>query len=533
MDFVFNIMRAAGHILLPMFFRPRTHAGLYGVLHAIVVILVTGGLGYLQWHFGLKKFVGYGPNWLRISWLPVMFALCYLLAWFAWWLWKLFQTDDEAARFSDLDACWAEIMAALSKSGIGLGDTPIYLALGRFRGQDGGFFQTGQPLAINGAPGDGAPVQLYAHREAIYLTCTGASLAGRQANLLEGAAAAGAPSATGSVGINVDKSIGMSEVAGTGSPIGDVQQIIRKARDENRGLTADEHRQIRELTGVSGDTNKQALRSSHQSVLKSAEEADEHTARLRYLCRLLSRAREPLCPLNGVILMVTLNATDTDEDAQQFGLVLQRDLQTIRESARLHCPIFALVGDMQRLQGADDFLAQFPADKRRQRMGKGFPLVPDLPADAVLGAVESSVRWIFDALIPYWVFKLFRVELHNSPVKMVVDGNAQLFFFLNDLRERSARLSRLVARAVVFGLEAPPLFGGCYLAGPDTGSGAPFVPGFLKRLDEAQGFVAWTADAFAADASYSSRTKFGYTLLGLGAIAVAALAVWVFFLRKG
>jgi hypothetical protein len=532
LNFVFNILRLSGYILLPMFFRAPSHAGLLGVLHALVIVAITAGLGFLHIHFHWKQYLDHGPEWLRQIWAPVLFLLCYLLAWFGWWLWKLFRTEETAGQFPDLDACWAEAQAALQKVGIGLGDTPVYLVLGKLRGDEAALFQHGSALAVNGVPGTGAPLRVYAHREAIYVTCTGASLSGRQAELLEGpvseiSVAGEAGSVGGSIGL--DKSIGMS--AGGGGPLADVQLIIRRARDENRSLTASEHQRIRELTGMAGGGRQAgdgaATTRAHASVFRNADEAEHHAARLHYLGRLLAGSRGPLCPCNGIVLLVSMAATDNDDDAQQASLAGLRDLQTIRDSARLHCPVFALVGDLDHLVGAREFMAHFPADKLRQRLGKSFPLVPDIGPDAVPAAVETSVRWIFDSLLPFWVFKLFRVESAGASASSSVDANAHLFQFLNDLRPRAARMARLISKAVVFGSDAPPLFGGCYLAGSESGRGFAFVPGFLKRLDDAQGYVAWTAEAFESDARYRGRTQMGYVALAAGVALVAALAGWV------
>ena len=177
---------------------------------------------------------------------------------------------------------------------------------------------------------------------------------------------------------DIEKSIGMSMASG--GALRDVQGIIRRAREENRSLTADEHRMIRELTGVNPATaGPGESRRSHASILKSPAEADECAARLRYLCRLIGRSRWPLCTLNGVVTLVSLNATDTDDDAQQ----------AVREAARLHCPVFTLIGDLERLPGAQEFLAQFPADKRRQRLGKSFPLVPEVEPEKVGNTIED------------------------------------------------------------------------------------------------------------------------------------------------
>jgi hypothetical protein len=237
--------------------------------------------------------------------------------------------------------------------------------------------------------------------------------------------------------------------------------------------------------------------------------------------------------LNGVVVLVSMNATDTDEDAQQYGLASTRDLQSVREAARMHCPVYTLIGDLERVPGASEFIAQFPVEKRRQRLGKSFPLVPSVAPDAVVNTIEAAVRWITDSLIPFWVFKMFRLESPGIPAAETIASNSDLFHFLTDWRERSQRLARLIARGVVVDLEAPPLFGGCYLAGAVEAGERPFCPGFWKRLDETQGSVAWTTEAFVADARYRGRTQFGYTALGVAVALVGALGAYVVISHRG
>lgn len=533
MEFVFKIMRLIGQLLLPMFFRPRRNGGLIGILHAIIVIGILVGLRFLQDYLQLTRKLDSGPEWVRENWLPILFVLFYLLLWFGVWLWSLFRIGEEPADYPDLDGAWAEATAALHRAGIGLGDTPIYLVLGRFEGDEAALFAAGPALAVNGAPGSGAPLRVYAHREAVYVTCAGASLLGKQAELLAGPGGGTPVAFTESMSpVDVEKSIGMSMASG--GMLQDIQQIIRRARNENRSLSADEHRMIRELSGMGGGAQARPVgsRSSHPSVMKNADEAEAHSSRLRYLCRLINRSRWPLCPLNGVVVLVTMSATDTDDDAQQYGLAAMRDLQSVRESARMHCPVYALIGDLERVAGASEFVAQFPVEKRRQRLGKGFPLVPSVQPDAVINTIDASVRWITDSLIPFWIFKMFQVETPAIPAAEAVATNARLFHFLTDWRERSARLATLIARGVVVDLEAPPLFGGCYLSGGAEAGERAFCPGFWKRLEETQGSVAWTTEAFAADARYRSRTQFGYIALGIAVALVGALGAYVAITRR-
>ena len=70
-------------------------------------------------------------------------------------------------------------------------------------------------------------------------------------------------------------------------------------------------------------------------------------------------------------------------------------------------------------------------------------------------------------------------------------------------------------------------FGGCYLRGhaPGDPADAKFAKEFFKKVESSQGFVAWTDEAFAEDASYRSMARMGYAALGLIARGVGARGV--------
>src|SRR5262249_50642831 len=159
------------------------------------------------------------------------------------------------------------------------------------------------------------------------------------------------------------------------------------------------------------------------------------------------------------------------------------------------------------------------------------PLNPDLKPTAVAEAVESATAWIFGSLLPYWVYKLFRLETPNVEApNEAARANGELIQFLAAVKDREGKVSRLVSRAVMPHADEVPTYGGCYLTATESqGSSEPlFAQEFFKKVESTQGFVAWTDDAFALDAGYRSMTKTGYVALGVIAAAVAALAVYVF-----
>jgi hypothetical protein len=267
-------------------------------------------------------------------------------------------------------------------------------------------------------------------------------------------------------------------------------------------------------------------------LLKNAVEAETHTARLEHLCRLIVRDRRPYCPVNGMLVLVPFGSTDSDADAQQTGEIIQRDLATAQGVLKVHCPLFALICDLETLPGFREFICRLPAKDRERRLGQRFPLAPDINGEPLLDLVDNSVQWLCGSLLRDWVFKLFRVETPGKDdLGKAVIGNTNLYLLLDELRERQRRLSRVIKVALARQANGPMLFGGCYLAGTghDPDREQALVAGLFRRLIENQDYVSWTERALADDASAERVAKVGYGVLaGVGAVVVVLLALLVF-----
>jgi hypothetical protein len=101
-------------------------------------------------------------------------------------------------------------------------------------------------------------------------------------------------------------------------------------------------------------------------------------------------------------------------------------------------------------------------------------------------------------------------------------GNARLYQFMNQMRDRRPRLGRILTRTLNADDAAPPLYGGCYVAG--TGRDPPrqqaFVAGVFRRLMEEQNFVAWTDEAIVQEARCERWSRLGYIGMAVGTAAL-------------
>lgn len=538
-DTASGISRWIGGAVVPMFARPVKPVGLAWFVHVLLIAAVAIGLYYIELNYFRDK-ITRGPPWFQPFWFPALFLLIYALTWSAAWLWQLLSPGQPVTDFPDIDVAWDEIVATLAKAGIGIADTPIFLVFGEFpSGFEALFRALPNGLTVAGASAPGSPIRAFANRDGIYLAVPGASLLGIQGWVGGGGEIeSGGGSIAQSIGvgasIGIDQSVGISiggsviGSVGVGGPLQEIQRIIRRARDENRPLSEDEKRRVRELSGSgagapAAKAAAPAAASAGVSVLQNARLVAEANARLDHVCGLIASVRWPLCPLNGAVVVVPAVVSDRDDTAQQWGLVAREDLARAEAAFRLRFPVFVLVGGVEMLPGGFTFFERFAADRGSQRLGKSFPLNPDLQPAVASTEVEKAARWVFGSLLPYHVFKLTRSDATADSRE-----NSGLVRFLIELRRRAPRLARLVGRAMA-SEQSLPEFGGCYLAVtlPGDASDAKFAREFFKKVESSQGFVAWTDAAYAEDANYRSMTRMGYLALGVIALGVLALAGYV------
>jgi IcmF-related N-terminal domain len=536
---IWNRFRQLLGLVLPFFSKAKdlkgTGPALRRFLHVLLLVIILAGLAVLNWVLDFDKLLPVRWALLRHGFLPLLFLLLYVLMWLGWWLWKLLQPEQETSDFPDIDEAWDEALRTLDQASIDITEVPLFLVVGKPATPEEALFASAQlNLSVKQAPRrSDAPVHVYANRDGVYVTCAGACLSGRQAEILAGSGGGSESSYSGGDSPAGGDGEDRFKTVQAGGLMKEMQAVLARAREQGRDpgdLTEDEKREIRALVAQEeaqrGGGRQTAPRPQ---IMKNAPEVERYTARLRHVCRLIVRDRRPYCPANGVLFLVPYAGADSDDDAAQTGGALHQDLLTIREALRVHVPIFAMICDLEKAPGFKEFLERFPADQRQRRLGQRYPLCPDLPPEKLAGSIESCVQWIGQVVFPTWIYKLFRLESPGrEELQTVVAGNCRLYQLLGQMRERQKRFARIVSRALLLEAPGPLLFGGCYVgaAGGDGSREQGFVAGTFRRLTENQNYVSWTDEALAEETDNRRFTVYVYVGLGVLAVVVAFLVYW-------
>jgi hypothetical protein len=531
-------------LVLPVFQQTRGGVARWGrglllVLHLVLVVAIVIGLHYLNEWLRLHELIPTEIRFIAHNWLPILFLLIYSLCWLSWLLWQLLVFEPESSDFPDIDQAWQEALAALRKANLDLLQLPMFLILGRPQEEEKHLFQAGQlSLEVKQAPARAeAPLHVYATRRAIYVTCPGASLLGVQALSLAGKWSGPGASLSGS-GAGAGDEDDIDEIVKTmrpggsdgkaGGAVQDLAEVLRQAEREGRPLNRSEKRELRRIYRRD---------NPQRSPLRDASLVSEQSRRLHHLCRLLVRARHPCCPINGILLLIPFAGTDHDDDAADTAAACQRDLAVTATALKVHCPLIALVCDLETAPGFSEFIQHFSAKERLNRLGRSCPLVPDLSAvrqprsdvSAVAGMLHGLAEWICQSVVQSWVYEKFQLE-GGSPGGLdagsALQRNSRLFQFFDELQQRDERLGKILTEALAGKAPSEPLLlGGCYLGGTgaDPAQEQAFVKGVFDRLVALEECVYWTEQARAEEEGYQRWVNLGWTALAVLALGAAIL----------
>ena len=258
-----------------------------------------------------------------------------------------------------------------------------------------------------------------------------------------------------------------------------------------------------------------------QPALIPLVDREEELARLEYLCCRLREAREPLCGVNGTLILIPLALLrEGTRENVELPRAIQADLLTLQESLGLRFPTTALLVGLEEHRGFEELVRRIgPQRAGSQRLGHRFDIrLAAVPAQ--LAVLCARLTGVFED----WVYAIFRE--HGSIAR---PGNSQLFGLLCQVRtDLQPRLLRILSGG--FGRdrqeaadEQPLGFSGCYFAATGRSEDRrAFVRGVFDKLTEEQNQVEWIRQA-----RVEARRHRRLGWLGLG--VAAAFVAWLVF----
>ncbi|TVS19963.1 MAG: hypothetical protein EA424_06365 [Planctomycetaceae bacterium] len=248
-------------------------------------------------------------------------------------------------------------------------------------------------------------------------------------------------------------------------------------------------------------------------------ERDKQLARLQYLSYRLREAREPLCGINGALVLVPLTMLrDSTREHFELPRAMQGDLATLQESLGLRFPTSTLLVGLEEHRGFEELVRRIgPQRARSQRLGHRF--------DIRLAAVPNQLAVLcarLTGVFEDWVYAIFRE--HGSIAR---PGNSHLFGLLCQVRtDLQPRLLRILSGGLGRDREEAPDelplgFSGCYFAATGRSEDRQaFVRGVFDKLTEEQSHVEWLRETRLASRHYR---RLGW----LGLCTAAAFIGWL------
>ncbi len=471
------------------------------VLHVVVVCL-TLSLYAINRRYHLETELLSPFPWLHDYWLPLLFLLMYVGAWFGYWFFRLL-TDPRDGSHPDIDDAWAAGLTALNAAGIDPTEVPLFVVIGKPRTDLADFFAaTKLPFAVRAEPrAAGAPVQVYATRDAVFVVCPGASVLCRLADIFVAEARAAAPAP---------------------APAGfDLLDSPHRPLDVTAG---DPWVALPEAKDAPADALGEWLARPDVPAVP-ADEAERLAGRLKYLCRLIAERRRPFCPANGIVWLLPVAGTASEAIADRTAAACRADLLAAEAGLQVHCPAAAVICDAQDLPGFRDLLRGLPEPLARERLlGRSFPLVPAVPAEKRPDVLFNGMDWVARSLVPGVAYQRFGSEAEGNGERWSA-ANARLWALLCELHARRAAIVRLLGQGIADGSDRPPMLAGAYLAGTGPADAdQAFVAGVVQQLIGLQNNVGWTPAALAEERDYRRMTAIGYAAALALVIAVGAFA---------
>ena len=265
-----------------------------------------------------------------------------------------------------------------------------------------------------------------------------------------------------------------------------------------------------------------------QPALLPAQESGRRLERLEYVLRKLHLVRRPLCPTNGVLVMIPFELiTGEANEKEELVKAIRADLKAVHETLGVRAPVTALLVGLEESPGFQELGRRVGRERAAvQRFGRRYD-PRALPTPAEMAATSAHVCGAFED----WIYSLFRED-----DALVRPGTSRLYSLLCRVRSYAKEpLADVLARG--FGYdptlrtsELPILFSGCYVAATgETEDRRAFLRGVFDKLDAEQEDVEWTPASLAVENRYRLLTNLITAMnIALLILLLGMIAWWIF-----
>lgn len=470
-------------------------------------------------------------QWLTI--LPILLALIIAIPAVTYYAVRIW-LQETGERFHDIERAFLAGMDELRRKGYDLQQMPLFLVLGSESDsrEHHVMISSRQEFQISRFPSGKEPLHWYAGDDAIYIVLSSVGCLthlAREAvkitmDLHVQTPLAGPPKAGGlnqTYWPEDDES--MSATVARAPAAGSVMPEPQARFNPSQTIMPDDDDSLLSRNPVSG-TQHPGLDRRASPLNPKRETLDLEQRRLKFLCKLINEARNPVCPVNGVVALLPLNMILADETGNHSLNALRTDMGTLVEELRLRFPVVPFVVGWEEDVGFQELTRRIgPEHARDSRFGKGVGLWTP-PTQYTLEAVAEHACRGFET----WIYKFFKQKdaLEKTGNKLLYGLMCKVRRFLQPRLE--VILKAFECREDKSDIDAVPLLSGVYFAAagskPDQQAFSSSV--FARLTKELEGEVTWTNTALRADAFYRTIAWCGFILAGLSVAGVIVMIFW-------
>lgn len=461
-------------------------------------------------------------NWVAFVGIPLvcLVVIPVIVYWFVvYWL------KEEPSKYPDIDRVMNDAIERMAAQQLSFTDLPIFLVLGTDSVPENRNLLESASLKISvHAPGQGdGPLSIHTSKEAIWIFPHGCSATSR----LRGSSANVSPHEPMAKETSID-----DEPQGTMAAEDLNVDFEDQERDWGRAVDKEEEEEPVVEGGTVQVNDFDPARYEAKAVstppkqLLGQDLADTED-RLKYLCSLIKKARNHLCPINGLLTAIPFDLIENRPDP--MILAIKKDLQVLRCELQLRVANTLMVTGMEHEPGFIEMTRRLgPQRITKQRIGKGSEIWVT-PESERLSAISKQAT----SLVEEQIFDLFQRDdaLRNKQ-------NPKLFTLLARMRGSFAQnLSKVMEEGFGFDPAKQPelaneqfLFSGCYFAACGSErSRQAFVPSVLGKVVELQSDIEWLPAATRQNARYRTYANWMAFLALLAILATAAMLLYQFW----